>query len=213
MLTIVYLGTSSTWSFGRRVLAMTHERILRAPLSSENLLWEGKVYDLGWDGYRSTSSTSRLDPAAPPSPDFAIYLINAVKFHCGQMFHLFDEESFMQHFSQFHDGSTDKSSIPSLWYIHYLLILALGKAFVARRSKGRQPPGGDLFVQAMTLLPDVTFLCIDPVETIEILCCAALYLQSLDFRGSAYRYVSSSIGTAICILMGLSDRTRTTYCP
>lgn len=170
---------------------MTHERLVGLPLSPENLLYEGEVYDLGWDGQRTRQSTANLDAGSLPSPDFAMYLINAVKFHCGQMFHLFDEETFMEQFSQFHDNSTDKPTIHSLWYTHYLLILAFGKAFVARTNTGRRPPGAELFVQAMKYLPEIMFRCEEPIETIEVLCCAALYLQSLDFRSASYRVVSS----------------------
>jgi hypothetical protein len=169
---------------------MSHERALGSPLRSDNLLFQGKVYDLGWNGQRSAPSSPHIDSAILPTPDYAIYLINAVKFHCGQMFHLFDEESFMKRFTQFYDPAADKSTLLPLWYVHYLLVLAFGKAFLARSIKGRRPPGAELFVLAMKLLPDVTFLCTDPVESIEILCCAALYLHSLDFRGPAYQLVS-----------------------
>ncbi len=41
----------------------------------------------------------------------------------------------------------------------------------------------------MKLLPDFAFYNADPVESIQVLCCAALYLQCLDFRGAAYRVV------------------------
>lgn len=169
---------------------MTHESLLGAPLSPENLLFQGEVYELGWDGQRPSPPSADLGPGGLPSPDFAMYLINAVKFHCGQLFHLFDEDHFMERFSKFHDPAADQSTLHPLWFIHYLLILAFGKAFVARTNKGRRPPGAEFFVHAMKILPDFTFSCPDPVETTEIYCCAALYLQSLDFRSSAYRLVS-----------------------
>lgn len=189
--TTVYLGTSSNWSFARRVLTMAHERVLGLPLPSENLLFQGSVYDLGWDGQRATLTSTDPSPASLPTPDYAIYLINAVKFHCGQTWHLFDEESFMQRFARFHDPNADKSSLFPLWYVHYLLVLAFGKAFLARTHRGKRPPGAELYVQAMKLLPDIIFLIsTDRVESTEILCCAALYLHSLDFRSSAYHLVS-----------------------
>ncbi|OQV04959.1 Fungal Zn2-Cys6 binuclear cluster domain-containing protein [Cladophialophora immunda] len=182
----IYLGTSSNWSFGRRVLAMTHERVMRAPLPPDNLLFEGKSYDLGWDGKRNTSLESPSEGPALPSADFAMYLINAVKFHCGQLFHLFEEDKFMQQFSQFHENPTQAPS--SLWFIHYLLILAFGKAF---------PPGAELFVHAMKLMPDLAFYSADPIEAIQVLCCAALYLQCLDFRGAAYRIIGQALRMAL----------------
>ncbi|THY14499.1 hypothetical protein D6D00_09772 [Aureobasidium pullulans] len=195
----VYLGTSSNWAFGRRVLVMSHEQILGSMPGQESLFFQSEIYDLGWDGTRGPfASTPPMEPATLPTADHAIYLINAVKFHCGQMFHLFDEETFMRCFAIFHDPTViDKSSLMPLWFVHYLLILAFGKAFLARGTRGRRPPGAELFVQAMQLLPDTTFLCVRPVQTIEILCCACLYLQSLDYRSPAYILIRQALGIAL----------------
>lgn len=170
---------------------MAHEQILGTPISPENLLYQSETYDLGWDGFRGSLPSPHDDSATLPTADHAIYLINAVKFHVGQMFHLFDEESFMRSFSIFHSPTADKSAITPLWVTHYMLILAFGKAFLARTVKGRRPPGAEFFVQAMKTLPDVTFLCMHPIETLEILCCATLYMQSIDFRSPAYQLVCS----------------------
>lgn len=188
----IYLGTSSSWSFGRRVLAMAHERVLKHPLPTEDLQYEGRLYNLN---SIDVPPVHRMQERAQglPSSDFAIYLINAVKFHCGQMFHLFDEEDFMRNFGLFHgDASGNTSKVSQTWYLHYLLLMALGKAFVVRVSKGKEPPGADLFAVAMQHLPNLVFWCDDRIEAMEILCCASLYIHSLDFRGSAYHLVSTS---------------------
>jgi proline utilization trans-activator len=169
---------------------MTYEKVMHEPLSPENLLFEGKSYDLGWDGTRRLSSASQSDFPALPSTDFAMYLLSAVKFHCGQLFHLFEEEKFMQQFSAFQDNPSQVIESPNLWFIHYLLILAFGKAFVSQGSKGRKPPGAELFVYALKLLPEFAFYDADPIEAMQVLCCAALYLHCLDFRGAAFRMVS-----------------------
>ena len=182
-----YLGTSSNWAFARRVLSMVNEVVSGTPLPAPSLHPPYSTYDLGWDGRRTTVS---LDDTALPTADFAMFLINAVKFHCGQLYHLFDEEHFMQHFRAHHAGTKIDSADAELWYVHYLLILAFGKAFIIRSSKGRRPPGADLFVHAMKLLPDMTCLCTDPIQSIEVLCCAALYLQCVDLRNPAYNLVS-----------------------
>lgn len=149
------------------------------------------VYELGWDGQRDSQ---KQDGFSTPSSDYAIYLINAVKFHCGQVFHLFDETTFMQHFARFQAG---EPNIDSLWYIHFLVILAFGKVFVTRRNETRKPPGADLFTQAMKMMPDLIFVYVQPVESMiqcmEIFCCMALYLQCLDYRGPAYDMVSLSV--------------------
>ena len=187
-----YLGTSSNWSFGRRILSNAHERLYGDPLPAASLLFQGQAYELGWDGRRGLAER---DEAALPTADFALFLINAVKFHCGQLFHLFDEQEFMRNFSNYHDQGRQRDC-SELWHIHYLLILALGKAFIVRVGQNRRPPGANLYVQAMKLFPDTTYLCNDcndPIPSIEALCCAALYLQCLDMRAAAYSLVGSKI--------------------
>lgn len=172
---------------------MTHERLTGTPLPIQNLHFgglDGKVYDLKWDGNRRASSNDTLDPSILPAQDFALYLINSVKFHCGWLFNLFEEERFMEHSRQFHEHPSEYPRIAPLWYVHYLLVLALGKAFVVQSTKSRRPPGGELFVHAMKLMPDFTFFEADPVEQMQVLCCAALYLQCVDYPCQAYRLVS-----------------------
>ncbi|KEQ68220.1 hypothetical protein M436DRAFT_77071 [Aureobasidium namibiae CBS 147.97] len=193
----LYLETSSNWSFGRRVLTMAHEQILGEPLSPKDLLFQCEAYDLGWDGLRGSAPMLKTDSITLPTAEHAMYLINATKFYVGQTFHLFDEESFMMSFARFHNPNADKSGLMPLWYVHYLPILVFGKTFLARTVKGRKPPGADLFVQAMVFLPDVIFLCLHHIETIEILCCVTLYLHSLDFRSPAYQLIGQALRIAL----------------
>ena len=169
------------------MLITAHQHVTNEPLSAGGLLFDGVTYDLGWDG---TRTAGREDAQPLPTADFALYLINTVKFHCCQLFHLFDEESFMRHFRNFHDEYGGRESVPVLWYVHYLVLLAFGKSFVVRKCQGRRPAGADYFVQAMKLLPDIIFLYTDPLHSIELLCSIALYLQCLDLRSAAYVRVS-----------------------
>lgn len=165
---------------------MTCDR-LGMQLPTENLHFEGSVYNLDWQMLRQTPEPSRH---SLPAPDYAVYLINATKFHCGQIFHIFDEEDFMHQFAIFHEDKAGIERVTQRWYIHYLLIMAFGKAFVARNSHDGRPPGANLFLEAMRHLPEITFFSTDSIESIEILICAALYLQCLDFRNAAYNLVS-----------------------
>lgn len=185
----VYLGTSSNWAFNRRVLNIAHERLTGQPVAADITTYYHKTYDLNWN---DPKDKMMLDNTCLPSSDHAIYLINAVKFHCGQIFHLFDESTFMQQFQAFQAGISNPTTSQGLWYIHYLLILAFGKVFVARRRNSGRPPGAELFEKAMDILPNIVVLSANPVESIEILCCMALYLQCLDFRGPAHVVVSST---------------------
>ncbi|KAI1421242.1 hypothetical protein F5Y12DRAFT_787629 [Xylaria sp. FL1777] len=194
---IFYLGTSSNWSFTRRILSMTHERLFHTPLATDNLGFDCMIYELEWEGSKATSS----EPSLPvlPSLDHCIYLINAVKFHGCQVFHLFDEETFMESLYTFYDNPLQQPQ-PSeeLWYVHFLLILAFGKGFTAKKSQGKSPPGEAYFSKALHLLPNMIMLWTRPLEAIEVLCCIALYLQCIDSRIVAHNY----IGQAMRLAMG-----------
>lgn len=165
---------------------MAHAQIYGSPLPVANLLFEGSTYDLGWNGLREPV---KPDTVLLPTSDHAQFLINAVKFHCGQLYHLFDDRTFMDCFAEFHQSGGDAGKCSTLWYIHYMLILAFGKAFVAHSSRSQRLHGLDLFVQAMKMLPATMYLCADPLHSIEVLCCVALYLQCLDSRSAAYNFV------------------------
>ncbi|KAJ4302914.1 hypothetical protein N0V90_001805 [Kalmusia sp. IMI 367209] len=104
---LIYLGTSSNWSFHGQVLNIVHQHIRSTPLPGAELLFDGSAYNLPWDGSRSLPETT-----APviPSIDYAIFLINAVKFHCGQLVHLFDEEEFMGKLHAFY-SNTDQNKL------------------------------------------------------------------------------------------------------
>lgn len=192
---VVFMGTSSTWSFGRRVLEMTHMKLTGLPLAPDpnKLLFDTHVYDLKWDGNKANSSSNPFDVSSLPTPEFARYLISSVKFHCGHLFYLIDEDQFMERFAAFQQNPTEVARASSLWFCHYLLIIAFGKSFLVRSTTSRNPPGSEQFVQAMQCLPDFTFFDGDPIEMVQVLCCGALYLQSVDRRGSAYRMVRPTI--------------------
>ncbi|KAF2850962.1 Zn(II)2Cys6 transcription factor [Plenodomus tracheiphilus IPT5] len=189
-----YLGTSSNWSFHSQILNLVHEHIHKSPLPSADLLFDASAYELPWDGSRSVPEST-----APiiPSIDYAIFLINAVKFHCAQLVHLFDEGEFMANLHAFYSNSDSGAWKESMWYVHFLLIIAFGKTFVQHKHHAPRPPGADFFVRALQLLPDTNRLCREPVTAVEILCCISLYLQALDSRNAAH----VTIGQAMRIAM------------
>lgn len=170
---------------------MTHERLTGSALlpDPKTLLFDGRVYDLKWDGNKSNFTGDIFDVSSLPTPDFAKYLINSVKFHCGQLFYLFDEKDFMEKFEDFQKSPAEKARRAPLWFCHYLLVLAFGKMFVVKKSTSQCPAGAEHFVQAMQCMPDFSFFNADPIETMQVMCCAALYLQCVHSRGPAYRMV------------------------
>lgn len=145
------------------------------------------TYDLQWNGLRSPAIP---DVRGLPSLDHALFLINATKFHTAQVFHLFDEHAFMARLYLFYEDPAGNINTAGLWLIHFLVIIALGKAFIGAKSRGNTPPGANYFRNAFMMLPDYSFLWKNPCTSAEILCAFALYLQSIDWRTSAHNMVS-----------------------
>lgn len=169
---------------------MAHEAVTGTKLPPEELFFDGYVCDFNWNGDRTSCSQEDFSLSNLPTQDFAIYLINSVKFRCCQIFYLFDEDTFMKQFVLFYEKAADDPGISRLWHVHYLLLLAFGKAVVVQSSKSQKPPGAEFFIQAMKLMPDFTFFECDTIEKVQVLCCTALYLQCIMSRSAAYRYVS-----------------------
>lgn len=146
-----------------------------------------------------------------PSLDYALYLVNTVKFHVSQTYHIFEEASFMRNlYSLYNDEPQPTDQQSRLAYIQYLVVMALGKALLNRNTSGSRhhtaPSGSEYFVQALELFPDVTGLYANPVMAVEICSAVALYMQSVDHRNSAYVYVSQGLsGTGTSMLL---DRNR-----
>ncbi|KAM0351111.1 hypothetical protein ACHAPU_002895 [Fusarium lateritium] len=160
-----------------------------------SLLFDGSAYDLGWDGSRITPPP---DPPIMPSLDHAVFLINSVKFHCGQLFHLFDEETFMGYLHEFYADPNSHIAAADLRYIHLLLILAFGKAFSENNNyQAKRPPGADYFVTALRLLPSIHILVYEALISTEILCCIALYFESLDYRHSSHGFIGQAMRVAL----------------
>lgn len=149
---------------------------------------ESRAYRLSWTTGRVHQ---QADLSGLPALDHAIYLVNSVKFHVGHLFHLFDEKEFMSCLHSFYQDPTELPKTCKIWYIQFLCLIALGKALVVAPMKGSSMlPGSDLFVRAMTLLPDPSYLFTDSLTATETLCIISLYLQAADMRNSAYIYVS-----------------------
>jgi hypothetical protein len=162
---------------------------------------ESRAYDLSWGSspFNKTVSFEGL-----PSLDHATYLIESLKFHVGQLFHLFDEKRFMQRIRDFYADPAQYVKKDRIWYVQFLAVLALGKAVATNPAKGsRTLPGSGLFSRAMSLMPDSSYLFNDALTAIETLCVIALYLQSADMRNSAYIYVRPYLVTSFLFIPAL----------
>ncbi|KAJ5602792.1 hypothetical protein N7537_005748 [Penicillium hordei] len=187
---LYYLGHTSTWSLTIRLLNLTHEALYKCPFPSTAYHIDSMIYDLKWNGMRSQAVP---DIRGLPAIDHALFLINATKFHTGQIFHLFDEANFMDQLHRFYENPVENVRTAGLWLPHFLVIIALGKAFVGAQSRGNMPPGSEYFRTALMMLPDYSFLWKEPSASAEILCAFALYLQSIDWRTSAHNMIGQAL--------------------
>lgn len=148
---------------------------------------EGSAYVISWE-----KSMSHGDPDISniPSREYALYLASTVQFHLGHKFHLFDEVEFKKGVDDFYADAALKVRQSRMWYVQFLVILALGKAFLVHDKDANLPPGSELFIRGMGLLPDTDQLFKEPLISIEVLCSISLYFLSLDLRNNAYGYVS-----------------------
>lgn len=176
---------------------MTYEYVHRSEVPSPGLIFDGETYSVECDGEGLPDETNFNDNAKStvsiPTKEYAIHLIHMVRFHCCQLFHLYDEHEFMGFLNAFYSQQLPPPPCARkerLWYIHFLLLLAFGKAFVSRRCHGKRPPGAEFFTRAMELLPSTVTLSREPIMSVEILTCLALYIHCIDYRMSAYNYVS-----------------------
>lgn len=126
-----------------------------------------------------------------PSLHYATHLFNIAKLHIGQTYRFLDEDSFTKQMLEFYnDPTAGKATESGMWYVQYLLVLAFGKAFLSR-PHGKEPPGSNFFVRAMSIMPSINRLVgKDSLMVIEALSLAALYLYALDHRENAHLYVS-----------------------
>lgn len=184
-----FLGPSSTWAYTRQVIVEIQKYVGQHPESPELPLHvDGNAYQYD----RSVARTTTLTKRELPSLDHALYLINTVKFHFAQLYHLFDEDLFIDGLHRYYSATAPQSTNLRLWFIQYLVVMAFGKAFLVQKTPGEPLPGAVFFAEAIKLIPDINGLYEDTLLSIEILCGIALYLQCIDHRNNAYVYVSES---------------------
>ncbi|KAJ3537646.1 hypothetical protein NM208_g6225 [Fusarium decemcellulare] len=187
-----YLGHSSTWSFSCQVLQMASQSSGLAASPSASMHVDGEIYGVTSERQISLSSA---DIADLPSLELSLYYLQSTKFRTHPFYHLFEETQFIQDLHDFYRNPSEFARDHSLWYVHYLVIMAFGKSFVSQQAS-IGPAGSDLFSRALSLLPDATCLSRDPVKSTEILCCLALYLHCVDHRVAAHSYIGQAVRMA-----------------
>ncbi|KAJ5337834.1 hypothetical protein N7452_004562 [Penicillium brevicompactum] len=190
----IWLAPTSLWSLTTRLSLMLAENLhpeipYRFPSSLNK-----EIYPMRW---RPAPIEDPPDISGLPSADDALYQFNTVKHHLDQHYRFFDEESFTRHLDEFYAGnSLQKATGNRLWFVHFLLVLAFGNAFLLRSRSTKDPPGSRFFLRALSLLPDYANLWTDGLLAVEVLALAGLYLYCIDHRESAHVYIGQAIRIA-----------------
>lgn len=195
---VVFLGPTSTWTFCRRVFTVLENAADSpdAPLAPLNL--DGTAFVLQW---QSKLEVDADDLLRLPPMDHALFLYNTVKFRLGELFCIIDEPSFLEIFYLFHKNPLGTAQEHRLWFIEYLLILALGKALTSgygSTSRAKTTLNGSyLAARALSLLPDIAVLQNKrpALLAMRVLSLSALYLHAVDMRSAAYQYVSADVSS------------------
>lgn len=185
-----YMGPSSSWSFCRRVLALLGEQVPEANHPPDPWHMDGTLFTLKW---RPLPVDETPDLAGLPPMDHGLYLIHTAHFYFGPLFYIIDEVAFIRSLHEFYTNPEERVSSMRLWFAQYLLIVAFGKAFLAPNRPPNAPPDGYQYAsRAMALMPDMSGMDANPLQRIETLTLAAIYLQSVDMRVSAFQHVRPS---------------------
>lgn len=181
-----YCGPSSSWSFSQRVFLLLKSAVPDYPCPDLPFHIDGCTWELSWS--RTDFEDASVVEGLPSLDDF-LYLLNTVKFHSSRMLYLVDEDEFIPHLHEFYDRGLEKAKTQPLWFIQYLLIIALAKAFLTTPRNPKLPPGSAFFTRAMSLVPDFIGLNRQPNRGMQILYLIGLYLVSVDMKDAAYVYV------------------------
>ncbi|KAH8788152.1 hypothetical protein F5883DRAFT_478816 [Diaporthe sp. PMI_573] len=190
-----YLGHSSAYAFTQQVLQVLQQPSLSNPSPEFFPSFDGSAYKAE---LHAILPLVKPDISGLPSKGIALHYLQCVKFRTQPLFYLFDELDFNSHLNAFYKDAVAYSSANPVWYIHYLVLMAFGKALDPHeRLEGPwrfQVP--QYFQRALSLMPDMTYLADEPLETPEMLCCIALYLQCIDHRRAAISYIGLALRMA-----------------
>jgi hypothetical protein len=149
-------------------------------------LFSTEIYTLT---YKTSAAHDLPDVTDLPSLNHALYLFNAVKFHLGQTYRLYDEDEFEKEIRDFYPNALQKAADCPLWFSKFLLTMAFGTAFHAPPRDSPDAPGSKFFIRAMALMPDSNSLWKDSFLAMEVLALGGLYLHSVDQREGANFFV------------------------
>lgn len=184
-----YLGHSSAYAFTQQVLQVLQQASPSNPSPEFFPSSDGSAYKAELHAVLPLASP---DVSGLPSKGIALHYLQCVKFRTEPLFYLFDELDFNSHLNAFYEDAVAHGSANPVWYTHYLVLMAFGRALDAHEHLKEPWPlqTAQYFQRALSRIPDMAYLANEPLEATEMYCCIALYLQCVDHRRAAISYVS-----------------------
>lgn len=171
---------------------MTEKLDLNSEYNPPRFYLDGDIYPFAWS--RSTAVESP-DTSDLPSVDYALYLFQIVRFRLGRLYRFFDD-SFVTRIREFSSSrSAEKATESRFWFVQFLVVLALGSAFISRPRTRTDPPGSKYFARAMSVMPNDTSTGKDSLLAIEALALTGIYLYAIDHREAAHVQVSWGVAS------------------
>jgi hypothetical protein len=152
---------------------------------------EEQTYIMASPTVRAALSSENAAGDDLPSREYAKYLAETTLFHLGQLYHIFDRNSFMASLDTFYDNDCRMTPENKLWFIQLLLTIAFGKLFLRKPLSALGPPGASDFLSALKMQSDMLDYWDDPLTWVENLLLISIYLNTADMRASAYSFVRS----------------------
>lgn len=142
---------------------------------------------VGWTSVQGL--VDNVDDPSIPSPEESQYLLDQFLYYLGVSQHFFDSRSFSDQMGLlFQTAESQEQQKQTTWYTEYLLVMAMAKLMDVEQPRS-QPPGSELFSEALKRLPPLHDYGSEGVIVVEILTLVATYLQWCDRKHDAYIYV------------------------
>lgn len=185
----VWLAPASPWSLTARLITMMTEKLIPdATHDCPRWYLDGDIYPFAWD---LISGSEPVETGDLPSQDYVKYLLQIVRFRLSRAYRFLEDDSLLRYIHRFYnDRSKTLSTEPRFAFVRFLMILALGHAFISRPRSCQDPPGSRYFVRAIAAMPKYTSTGKNSLLAIESLALVGLYLYSIDHREAAHVHVS-----------------------
>ncbi|KAH7322605.1 fungal-specific transcription factor domain-containing protein [Stachybotrys elegans] len=149
-------------------------------------------------------NTAELIQGSPPPPmlsrDESMRLFDVFVSLLGINQHFLDPRKFADSIDLLYLSDTSRSiQMESMWFNHYLLVMAMGMLIGSPSDDPDRPPGSAFFAEALRRLPPTYELGSYGIVSVEVLSLAAVYLQWCDRKNEAYLYVGMAVRLAVAL--------------